>query len=94
MTTFQITSDTPCHKADHDQNDHAANNNNDQRSHIHATPFLLAMTELRVRARITSQSWCSDLHQIGSRTIERNRRRNRAYAEDFAIEERPKMVSI
>ena len=51
-----------------------------------------ASGSVRVRARLTSQSWCSDLHQIGSRTIERNRRRNRAYFEDFAIEERPKMV--
>ena len=48
--------------------------------------------ELRVRSRISSQSSCSDLHQIWSRTIERNRRRSQVYVEDFAIEERPKMV--
>ena len=48
--------------------------------------------QLRVRLRISSQSWCSDFHQIWSRTIERSRRRSQAYAEDFAIEERPKMV--
>ena len=47
---------------------------------------------LRVRAEITSQFWRSDLCQIWSRTIERNRRRSRAYVEDFVIEERPKMV--
>ena len=43
-------------------------------------------------SRITSQSWRSDLRQIWSRTIEQNRTRSRAYIEDFAIEERPKMV--
>ena len=32
------------------------------------------------------------LRQIWSRTIERNRKRSRAYVEDFVIEERPKMV--
>ena len=47
---------------------------------------------LKVRSRISSQSSCSDLHQIWSRTIERNRRRSQVYVEDFAIEERPKMV--
>ncbi len=52
----------------------------------------LRSSVLRALSRIASQSWRSDLRQIWSRTIERNRRCSRAYFEDFAIEERPKMV--
>ena len=53
---------------------------------------VISLQTLRALSRKTSQSWRSALRQIWSRTIERNRRRSRAYIEDFAIEERPKMV--